>query len=232
MKLSILVSAAITARLVSGHAYVWGISINGNDMGRGDQAGYIRKVHNNDPIKDVKSQDMTCNKNNGPARTSMNIKGGDKVTIEWAHNNRGDDIIAGSHKGPVQVFLAENKGNLKGPVFTKVASEAFTGGQWATDKLIRNKGKHSFTFPHVPAGEYIIRPEIVALHEGNRQGGAQLYMACIQVKVASGSGAKLPGGLSFPGSYSANDPGILFNVYDKPMKRYIAPGGALKSLSR
>ena len=36
---------------------------------------------------------------------------------------------------------------------------------------------------------------------------------------------KLPGGLSFPGSYSANDPGILFNVYDKPMKRYIAPGG-------
>jgi cellulase len=90
---------------------------------------------------------------------------------------------------PVQVFLAENKGNLKGPVFTKVASESFTGGQWATDKLIRNKGKHSFTFPHVPAGEYIIRPEIVALHEGNRQGGAQLYMACIQVKVASGSGA-------------------------------------------
>src|ERR1700760_1362915 len=90
---------------------------------------------------------------------------------------------------PVQVFLAENKGNLKGPVWTKVASDGFSNGQWATDKLIRNKGKHSFTFPHVPTGEYIIRPEIVALHEGNRQGGAQLYMACIQVKVTSGSGA-------------------------------------------
>src|ERR1700761_9668298 len=81
MKLSFLVSAALSASLVSGHAYVWGISINGKDMGRGDQAGYIRKVHNNDPVKDVKSQDMTCNKNNGPARTSLSIKGGDKVIV-------------------------------------------------------------------------------------------------------------------------------------------------------
>ena len=43
---------------------------------------------------------------------------------------------------------------------------------------------------------------------------------------------KLPGGLSFPGSYSPNDPGILFNVYDKPMKKYVAPGGATKVVTR
>ena len=81
MKLALLLGVAVTARLVSGHAYVWGVTINGMDMGRGDQAGYIRKVHNNDPVKDVKSQDMTCNKNNGPARTSLSIKGGDKVIV-------------------------------------------------------------------------------------------------------------------------------------------------------
>jgi len=46
----------------------------------------------------------------------------------------------------------------------------------------------SVTFPRVAAGEYLIRPEILALHEGNRVGGAQFYMACIQFKT-SGSGS-------------------------------------------
>jgi lytic cellulose monooxygenase (C1-hydroxylating) len=79
MKLSLVFSTAMAARLVAGHAYVWGIQINGRDMGRGDQAGYIRKVHNNDPVKDVRSEDMTCNKNNGPTSKSVDVKGGDTV---------------------------------------------------------------------------------------------------------------------------------------------------------
>jgi hypothetical protein len=41
---------------------------------------------------------------------------------------------------------------------------------------------------------------------------------------------KLPDGISFPGAYSPNDPGILFNVYDKPMKKYTAPGGPVKTI--
>jgi hypothetical protein len=40
----------------------------------------------------------------------------------------------------------------------------------------------------------------------------------------------LPNGISFPGAYSANDPGILFNVYDKPMKKYTPPGGPVKAV--
>jgi Auxiliary Activity family 9 (formerly GH61) len=79
MKLLFLISTALSASLVSGHAYIWGITVNGKDMGRGDQAGYIRKVQNNDPVKDVKSQEMTCNKNNGPASRFVDVKGGDKV---------------------------------------------------------------------------------------------------------------------------------------------------------
>jgi hypothetical protein len=52
-------------------------------------------------------------------------------------------------------------------------------------------GQHSFTIPSVlAAGDYLIRPEIIALHEGSKQGGAQLYMACVQFKVA-GSGSKV-----------------------------------------
>jgi hypothetical protein len=50
-------------------------------------------------VKDVKSQDMTCNKNKGPNSKTVTAKGGDKVTVTWAHNTRGDEVIADSHKG-------------------------------------------------------------------------------------------------------------------------------------
>lgn len=31
--------------------------------------------------------------------------------------------------------------------------------------------------------------------------GAQLYMACIQIRVAGGGGVQLPPGVGFPGAY-------------------------------
>jgi len=231
MKFVSLVSLSALTSLAAAHTYVWGIHINGKDMGRGDtNGGYIRKIFNNDPVKDVKSADMTCNKNKGPAARSLDVKAGDKIAIEWAHNNRGDEIVATSHKGPVQVYIASTSTSGKGPVWVKVASDGFSGGQWATDKLRTNKGKHSFTMPNVAPGAYLIRPEIIALHEGQNLGGAQLYMSCIQVKVTGSGGKTLPSGLSFPGSYSATDPGVKFNVYAKQNQNYKAPGGPVRSI--
>ncbi|KAF2423506.1 hypothetical protein EJ08DRAFT_595957, partial [Tothia fuscella] len=204
--------------------------VNGQDQGRGDAVpGYVRKIFDNNPVKDVKSADMTCNRNKGVNTKTISVKGGDKVTITWAHNNKGDEVIADSHKGPVQVYMAPGTTG-KGNVWVKIASKGFENGKWATDELRQNKGQHSFTIPPLSPGDYLVRPEIVALHEGSKQGGAQLYMACVQVKV-TGSGTKtLPAGLSFPGAYSATDPGIMFNVYDKPMKKYTPPGGPVKTI--
>jgi len=233
MKLSIALAATLTSQLVAGHAFIWGIHINGKDMGRGDGEGsYIRRIFNNDPVKNVKSPDMTCNKNKGPNKKTLDVKGGDKITIEWAHNTRGDEIIAGSHKGPVQVYIAPTSSDGKGSVWMKVASEGFEGNVWATDKLRANKGKHSFTMPHLAPGAYLIRPEIIALHEGQNVGGAQFYMGCVQVKIAGGSGEKLPAGVSIPGVYSAEDPGVRFNVYNKQNNKYKAPGGSIKKLQK
>jgi lytic cellulose monooxygenase (C1-hydroxylating) len=110
--------------------------------------------------------------------------------VTWAHNTKDDDVIADSHKGPVQVYIAPTQTEGKGNVWVKIASDGFNG-QWATDKLRASKGQHSFTIPSgLAPGEYLIRPEIIALHEGNRQGGAQLYMACVQFKV-TGDGSKV-----------------------------------------
>lgn len=76
------------------------------------------------------------------------------------------------------------------------------------------------------AGDYYLRPEIIALHEGNRQGGTQLYMECVHIKVTGSGTAVLPAGVSFPGAYKATDAGILFDIYSG-FSSYTIPGPKL-----
>jgi cellulase len=102
--------------------------------------------------------------------------------------------------------------------WTKIAEDGFDGKSWAVDKLLAGsytgkKGQHKMKLPALSPGEYILRPEILALHEGNRQGGAQFYMECIHVTVGGSGTVALPAGVSFPGAYKATDPGVLFNIY-------------------
>ena len=91
------------------------------------------------------------------------------------------------------VYVAPAASNGAGNVWVKLAEEGYSGGKWAVDNLISNRGKHSFTIPAaLAAGDYIFRPEIIASHESdtaynvNPARGAQLYMACIQIKVTAG----------------------------------------------
>jgi cellulase len=292
MKFSLLITAAATAQLVAAHTFVYGIRVNGVDLGRGDgKKGpgdvkngphYIRSVRNNDPVKNLMSRDMTCNTPGSPAPSWATVKGGDKVSwrnpyarhkssrpkktkhrlvshhqidIEWHHNTKiENEVIASSHKGPVQVYIAPAASNGQGNVWVKIASDGYNGNQWAVEKLNRANGIHSFAMPRLEPGDYLLRPEIIALHEGNRDGGAQLYLACVQVKVAGSGGSvssvfffilfsacffgfeqlmsnlqKLPTGVAIPGVYSAGDRGIKYDIYNKDnLKRgYTAPGPAV-----
>lgn len=86
---------------------------------------------------------------------------------------------------------------------------------------------YPFTIPKsIPDGDYIIRAEQIALHQASQMNGAQIYIACAQVRV-SGGGSGTPGPLvSFPGAYSQSDPGILVNLYAATTE-YKAPGPAV-----
>lgn len=57
-------------------------------------------------------------------------------------------------------------------------------------------------------------------------GGAQFYVSCYQLRV-TGGGSASPAGVSFPGAYSATDPGILFNLYGT-YTSYTVPGPAVR----
>lgn len=90
-------------------------------------------------------------------------------------------------------------------------------------------------------GYYLLRYEILALHKAAVVGGAELcvpralaprlanarcsFISCTQVQVTNGGSAKPTDAqlVSFPGAYSAQDPGILVDVYTN-FKTYSYPG--------
>jgi len=79
------------------------------------------------------------------------------------------------------------------------------------------------TVPADPApGNYLVRAEAIALHAAGSIGGPQFDMSCSQINL-TGSGTKTPAGVSFPGAYSTNDPGILINIYNT-LTGYTIPG--------
>ncbi|KAL4957093.1 glycosyl hydrolase family 61-domain-containing protein [Aspergillus filifer] len=225
-----LLALAAIAKIASAHTTVMAVWINDEDQGLGNTAdGYIRSPPNNSPVTDVTSTDLTCNVNGQtPAAKTLEVAAGDKITFEWHHNARdaSDDIIDLSHLGPVLVYMAPTETGADGSGWVKIAEDGYADGTWAVETLVANKGKHSVTVPDVPAGEYLFRPEIIALHEGNREGGAQLYMECVQFKVTSDGANTLPEGVSLPGAYAADDAGILFDIYNS-FDSYPIPGPAV-----
>ncbi|KAH0605952.1 uncharacterized protein H6S33_004409 [Morchella sextelata] len=214
------------------HTRVWSLWVNDVDQGDG-RSTYIRSPPNNNPVKDVTSSDIICNVANTKGSASVPVAPGDKVTFEWYHDNRADDIIASSHKGPITVYIAPAASNGAGAVWTKLAESGLSSGTWAVDTLIANGGKHSLTLPSsLASGDYLLRAEIIALHEAdtdyavNSARGAQFYPSCSQVTVSGSGTTSPPGTFNFIGGYTSTDPGILFNLYGGSTT-YEIPGPAV-----
>ena len=79
-------------------------------------------------------------------------------------------------------------------------------------------------------GDYLLRAEHIGLHSAGSAGGAQFYISCAQITVNGGTGSYAPKNLvSFPGAYSATDPGIMINIYYPLPKSYSPPGPAAET---
>jgi cellulase len=80
--------------------------------------------------------------------------------------------------------------------------------------MIAGQGWWEFTMPTcVAPGQYLMRIELLALHSAYSSGAAQFYISCANIQV-TGSGTSTGSQLvKFPGAYSANDPGIMLNIY-------------------
>ncbi|KAM0200881.1 hypothetical protein ACHAPI_002547 [Fusarium lateritium] len=234
MRFSATAAALAMATTVSAHAQVYSLWVNGKDQGDG-RSVYIRSPESNSPVKDLTSPNLVCNTNGAKAAPKFaKAAAGDEVTFEWYHDNRGDDIIDGSHKGPIITYVApytETAGT--DAIWTKIAEDGYDGSEWAVTRLIKNKGKATFTLPSaLKAGKYIVRQEIIAHHESNvaytsdSARGAQFYPSCAQIEV-TGSGTAVPDEkFDFNKGYTYSDKGIVFDLYNFSGS-YSIPGPAV-----
>jgi len=101
------------------------------------------------------------------------------------------------------------------------------------ETLVASGGKHQVTLPPALApGDYLLRAEIIALHEAdtdytvNPARGAQFYPSCSQFKITGSGTVSPPGTFGFVGGYSHADPGILYNLYAGATS-YSIPGPAV-----
>lgn len=176
--------------------------------------------------------DIICHRNAGPVSESVNVEAGDTVELQWTE-------WPVSHHGPVINYLA----NCRGPCsevdktslkFNKIdeaglsanSTTPWTVGRYASDELIANGNKWTVTIPsYVAPGNYVLRHEIIALHSAYDPNGAQNYPQCINFVVAGKGTDDLSSGTPGESLYTAEEPGILINIYQDV--DYIIPGPPL-----
>ncbi|EPS36316.1 hypothetical protein H072_10176 [Dactylellina haptotyla CBS 200.50] len=185
---------------------------------------YVRLTTNRwtgDPLQDVSDNQMRCYHQAIPVTSTASVSAGS--TVSFSVNS----VIG--HPGGLMFYMAKvpsgktiNSFDGSGNVWFKIYQDAPTYDSngtphWAT----LGATSVSVKIPScIPAGDYLLRVEFIAVHGSSTLGGAQFYISCAQVKV-TGGGSKNPTGLvSFPGAYSATDPGILYNLYNWPQVIY------------
>jgi len=225
MKSSIALTLA-AAKLITAHTTFQSLVVDGKDQG---QHFAVRTPSNgNNPIYDVSSDAMICN---GGASTSdfVEVKAGSTLGMQWHHNDPmtvsgdNDEPIAESHHGPVMVYIAPADSNGEGAVWTKISEDGLEGGAWGTDRFRDNAGLVEVTLPDLADGEYLIRPEMIGLHEATGEAKAQFYNGCGQLKITGGSTALPSTGVDMTKVYSPTDAGVLVNIYPFP-ETYSIPG--------
>lgn len=233
--------AAVAATKVAGHSLFQALWVDGVDL-----AGQcIRMPTSNSPVTNVNSNDIRCNVG-GTRGVSGKcaVKAGSTVTVEM-HAQPGDrscgsEAIGGAHYGPVNVYLSKvsDASTADGSTpWYKIFADSWSakgsvgdGDNWGTNDLNACCGKMDVPIPaDTPAGDYLLRAEVIALHTASSAGGAQFYVSCYQITVAGNSAAAaLPAGVSLPGALKSSDPGIQINIHSK-ISSYVNPGPAVIS---
>lgn len=230
--------------LVNGHGYFSSITVDGTAYKEGDctrphpSSEYDYPISQKDRPNGLQSADMTCGWLPAAAKAANKkcpVQPGSKMVYQF-HYEMGMGasdtyIIAPDHRGPCIIYLAKSETG-SGPVWFKIFEDGYdqTTKLWCVDKLRAGKGKLNFTIPSdLAPGNYLMRGELIALHEGFELYGAQPYVGCAEITVG-GSQTGTPTSaqlVSFPGAYKATDAGINFNIYSGKNPAYPIPGPAI-----
>ncbi|KAJ6447112.1 endoglucanase B [Purpureocillium lavendulum] len=235
MKLLALLGLASAA---SAHTLFTTLFVNGKNQGDGTCVRMpLDGATANGPIRPVTGDDMACNRDGGKAVAyTCPAPAKARLTFEFRMYSTGeqDGAIADGHLGPCAVYVKKVNDMYKdaaaGGGWFKIWEDGVdAGGQWCVTRLIANKGLLSVDLPPgLPRGYYLVRPEILALHNVPAAHDPQFYAGCAQVYVQDGPTGELnipkEFQASIPGYVTTSTPGLTYNIYNKPLPPYPMPG--------
>jgi len=234
-----LALAASLAPSVLAHGFLRSITIDGqlykgNIPNQSNNSSPIRVIDDITPVKGATNRAVNCGKNALIAAQVVPANPGSLVAFDWAS---GDDTTWPHNIGPMFTYMS-TCGNTTCDNFDAINAQWFkiqevgqrpnNLSQWAQFDLFEGKTAN-VTLPNdLPAGDYLIRHEIIALHLGNEAGGAEFYPSCSQIRLAPPSNNTLVQQpsvtVSLPGAYSDTDPGIFVPTIFDPVQNYQFPG--------
>ncbi|GAO15678.1 hypothetical protein UVI_02019070 [Ustilaginoidea virens] len=223
----------------SAHTLFTTLFINGENQGDGTCVRMPRDgATANGPVHPITGNDMACGRD-GAKAVAFTCPTPHRATLTFEFrmhpDGREPGPIAASHKGPCAVYLKRVDDMYAaddvaaGPGWFKIWQDGYSNetGKWCVDRLIENHGFLSVRLPAVPTGYYLVRPEILALHNAAR-GDAEFYTGCAQIYVEQGPDGALevpPGkDARIPGHVSPDDGGVRFDVHARPLPAYVVPG--------
>ncbi len=164
------------------------------------------------PTMTVTDAKVKCN-GGKLAQLSATVAAGQNVTAvwkQWTHQ-----------QGPVMVWMYKCAGDFSscdtsGKGWLKIDQMGMWGTQlnsnnWGTAIVYKNLKWSSMVPKNIAPGNYIIRHELIALHQANTP---QFYAECAQL-VVTGSGKDLPPTdhmFTIPGYAPQSDPGIMVSL--------------------
>ncbi|PNS20433.1 hypothetical protein CAC42_5883 [Sphaceloma murrayae] len=240
----LLATLAALTPFASAHWRLLNITANGQTYPAADPSSIRSRVltpnwkadnYNAGFVNDTSSISMACHKKATPATSSIKVAAGSTLVAGW-------DIGFTHPQGAMMNYMARCPGNcseanLADLRWFKISEEALLPNPnrgsddlyWTTLKLDADGGRREMTLPNnLQAGNYILRPEILALVFADKRGGAQFYPTCINLEV-TGDGDANPAGVAATELYSPDEPGVLVNVYYPKPTGYKAPGPAIAS---
>ncbi|KAL2165789.1 hypothetical protein VTG60DRAFT_3832 [Thermothelomyces hinnuleus] len=185
------------------------------------------------PVLSASDPKLRCNGGTGAALYAEAAPG-DTITATWAQWTHS--------QGPILVWMYKCPGDFSscdgsGAGWFKIDEAGFHGdgttvfldtetpSGWDIAKLVGGNKSWSSKIPEgLAPGNYLVRHELIALHQANNP---QFYPECAQIKV-TGSGTAEPGAsykAAIPGYCQQSDPNISFNINDHSLpQEYKIPG--------
>lgn len=194
----------------------------------------VRQLELLEPILDFTSSDNVCGRGVPPPATLIApVKAGSDVSFTM----RGGGGGPWPHEyGPVLFYLAKCPGTadkcdptgLKWFKVDELGLKPGANNVWWHEELKKGNSLSGTIPAGIQNGDYLLRIEVMALHNAMNKGGAETSVACTQIRVTGGGNSAVPAQdlVTFPGAYSMTDKGILVDIWNG-LRKYSFPGPAL-----